>query len=202
MFWADQSQSLTFTSRHVDVTCSQRFLEVHVKLCRSVPVGLCGDGVANASHWRRSINQALESEDMSPCKFHSGGNCRTETVPLVLIVHLETSASRSPPQVDTSWNIRRSSDSRQLFLWLDNQATTCSAMKCCWRSCLSQLSCCGSRMSYFFHLFLTHSLCHNLLAVSVKEHELFRKLKKCQCLVERDITAQLCEYQNIFSNQL
>lgn len=53
-------------------------------------------------------SSALESEDTASCGFHSGGNCRTETIPHVLMAHLETSASCPPPQVDTSWNIRRS----------------------------------------------------------------------------------------------
>lgn len=30
---------------------------------------------------------ASDSEDASPCGFHSGGNCRTETIPQVLMKH-------------------------------------------------------------------------------------------------------------------
>lgn len=43
-------QSKSLMSRHYVSTQSQNFLKVHVRLQRSVPVGLCFNGVATVSH--------------------------------------------------------------------------------------------------------------------------------------------------------
>lgn len=59
-FWANQSQSSTFTSRCADTTCSQGllFLEMHVRLQCSVHVGIYVDSVATVLQGKISMNQA------------------------------------------------------------------------------------------------------------------------------------------------
>lgn len=59
-FWADQTQSQYLC--HRASTCSQDFLEVHIRLRGSVPIGLCVNRVAMTWPRRKSTSEALKGK--------------------------------------------------------------------------------------------------------------------------------------------
>lgn len=64
LFWADQLHS--YTSQLVNTMCSQKFLEVNVRLRHSVPIGLYFNCFDTPLPLRRSVNEASLSILLNP----------------------------------------------------------------------------------------------------------------------------------------